>query len=430
MGVLPDWMIERDIKITPFSPPTSGDGRISFGVTSYGYDVRLGYKFKVFDVIGSCQSKGVINPKDFDTKALREIDLSPLQHHNWEPPGTGRPAKCLWCDVTCTEVNKDMPCPGVPNYIVIPPNSFALGESLEHFDIPRDVLCIVMGKSTYARCSLVVNVTPGEPEWKGHWTIEMSNTSPLPIMVFAGEGIMQAIFIRTDGHSEAALNATRRLCGQEFQGPASLHMERRLQSVEEQLHKDLSNGTCRQSYADKKGKYQDQKGLTNPIVEKHIVAEERKAKDSDMSKINKILKRIQATVRETTTAIMSQEDILEQARRNPQLAECGACGQVHWNYNPCPPSSPKPTPPQDPAVARAMELMYTKLRDLPPLALQYRDHLCRTLGICMETCITAFAHYAQAVEGLSCYDAAYIIGASDTQWFRDYIQEEGKQITP
>jgi dCTP deaminase len=189
MGVLPDWMIERDVKITPFSPQQHRPGVISYGVTSYGYDVRVGHKFKVFSPI--CAQ--VIDPKAFDPKTLVEIN------RGHEPTYEEGGWYCWDCKTNIVKENASGYCPAKENYVLIPPNSFALAESLEHFDIPRDVLCLVVGKSTYARCGLVVNVTPGEPDWKGHWTIELSNTTPLPIKVYAGEGIMQCVFIRSDG---------------------------------------------------------------------------------------------------------------------------------------------------------------------------------------------------------------------------------------
>jgi dCTP deaminase len=181
MGVLPDWMIERDVKIVPFAAAQHRPGVISYGVTSYGYDVRVDRRFKVFtNVWGS-----TVDPKNFDTKSFVDVDA---------------------------------------DFCIIPPNSFALAETVEYLEIPRDVLCICVGKSTYARCGIIVNVTPLEPEWRGRVTIEISNTTPLPAKIYAGEGIAQIVFLRGDG-------------------------------------------ICKTSYADKKGKYQDQPGLTLPIVQ-------------------------------------------------------------------------------------------------------------------------------------------------------------------
>jgi dCTP deaminase len=180
MGLLPDHEIERAVKIEPFAPGESRPGTISYGVTSYGYDVRVGRRFKVFtDVYGA-----IVDPKAFSPSAFVDIE---------------------------------------GDFCVIPPNSFALAETVETFEIPRDVLAICLGKSTYARCGLIVNVTPLEPEWRGKVTIEISNTTPLPAKVYANEGIAQILFLRADA-------------------------------------------VCRVSYADKRGKYQDQKGLTLPFV--------------------------------------------------------------------------------------------------------------------------------------------------------------------
>lgn len=180
MGVLPDWMIERDIKIEPFADASIRPGAISYGVTSYGYDVRVGRRFKVF-TDARC---AVVDPKNFDPASFVDIE---------------------------------------GDHCLIPPNSFALAETVEYLEIPRDVICLCVGKSTYARCGIIVNVTPLEPEWRGRITIEISNTTPLPAKIYAGEGIAQILFLRTDA-------------------------------------------ICRTSYADKKGKYQDQKGLTLPFV--------------------------------------------------------------------------------------------------------------------------------------------------------------------
>ena len=180
MGILPDWHIKRDIKIEPFADEQLRPGVISYGLSSYGYDVRVGRKFKVFtNVYGT-----LIDPKNFDPSAFVDIEGD-----------------------SC----------------VILPNSFALAETVETFEIPRDVLATCLGKSTYARCGIIVNVTPLEPEWRGKITIEISNTTPLPAKIYANEGIAQILFFRAEA-------------------------------------------VCKTSYADKKGKYQDQKGLTLPFV--------------------------------------------------------------------------------------------------------------------------------------------------------------------
>ena len=181
MSVLADWQIEKEIKIKPFSRSRVGQGVVSFGVSSYGYDVRVGRNFKVF-TNARC---AVVDPKHFDPASFVDIE---------------------------------------GDYCLIPPNSFALAETVEYLEIPRDVLGVCVGKSTYARCGIIVNVTPLEPEWRGKVTIEISNTTPLPAKIYAGEGIAQILFLRAEA-------------------------------------------VCRTSYADKKGKYQDQKGLTLPFVQ-------------------------------------------------------------------------------------------------------------------------------------------------------------------
>ena len=180
MGLLADWQIKKLVKIEPFAEESLRPGVISYGVSSYGYDVRVGRHFKVFtNVYGA-----VVDPKKFDPSAFVDIEAD-----------------------TC----------------VIPPNSFALAETVEYLEIPRDILCVCVGKSTYARCGIIVNITPLEPEWRGKITIEISNTTPLPAKIYANEGIAQILFFKADE-------------------------------------------VCEKSYADKKGKYQDQKGLTLPFV--------------------------------------------------------------------------------------------------------------------------------------------------------------------
>jgi dCTP deaminase len=179
-GLLPDWVIKRAIKIEQGSFNPSPPGVLSYGLTSYGYDARLGTRFKIFhNAWGS-----IIDPKAMDPKAFVDFE---------------------------------------GEVCIIPPNSFVLGETVETFEIPRDVLAVCVGKSTYARCGLIVNVTPLEPEWRGKVTVEISNTTPLPAKVYANEGIMQILFFSAE---------------------------------------DL----CEVSYADKKGKYQNQNGLTLPKV--------------------------------------------------------------------------------------------------------------------------------------------------------------------
>jgi dCTP deaminase len=164
--------------IEPFEDRQVRDGVISYGLSSYGYDIRVANEFKVFTNINNT----VVDPKNFDDRSF--VDMK-------------------------TDV------------CIIPPNSFALAKTVEYFRIPRDVLTVCVGKSTYARCGLIVNVTPFEPEWEGFVTLEISNTTPLPAKVYANEGISQVLFFQSDE-------------------------------------------VCEVSYADKKGKYQRQQGLTLP----------------------------------------------------------------------------------------------------------------------------------------------------------------------
>jgi len=163
--------------IEPFEDRQVRDGVISYGVSSYGYDIRVADEFKVFTNINST----IVDPKNFDERSFVDIK-----------------GDCI-----------------------IPPNSFALAKTIEYFRIPRDVLTVCVGKSTYARCGLIVNVTPFEPEWEGFVTLEISNTTPLPAKVYANEGIAQVLFFQSDE-------------------------------------------PCEVSYKDKKGKYQGQQGLTLP----------------------------------------------------------------------------------------------------------------------------------------------------------------------
>ena len=164
--------------IEPFVESQTGKGVVSYGVSSYGYDVRVGDEFKVFTNVYNT----VVDPKNFDPKSFVDIKA---------------------------------------DVCIIPPNSFALASTIEYFRIPRDILTVCLGKSTYARCGIIVNVTPFEPEWEGHVTIEISNTTPLPAKIYANEGIAQVLFFQSDE-------------------------------------------MCEVSYADKKGKYQKQQGLTLP----------------------------------------------------------------------------------------------------------------------------------------------------------------------
>jgi dCTP deaminase len=180
IGILCDTQIEKEILITPFCKKQVAKGVISYGVSSYGYDVRVANKFKVFTNVFS----DVVDPKNFSSRSFVDI---------------------------------------IADHIDIPPNSFALAETVEHFVIPRDILAICLGKSTYARCGIIVNVTPLEPEWRGKITIEISNTTPLPARIYANEGIAQILFLRGDM-------------------------------------------VCETSYEDRAGKYQAQKGIVLPHV--------------------------------------------------------------------------------------------------------------------------------------------------------------------
>jgi dCTP deaminase len=182
MGLKPDHWITRMAReqrmIEPFQEAQVRDGVISYGVSSYGYDIRVADEFKIFTNVYSA----VVDPKHFDPKSM--VDY--------------RGDVC-----------------------VIPPNSFALARTVEYFRIPRSVLTVCLGKSTYARCGIIVNVTPFEPEWEGFVTLEISNTTPLPARIYANEGIAQVLFFEADE-------------------------------------------VCTTSYADKKGKYQAQKSIELP----------------------------------------------------------------------------------------------------------------------------------------------------------------------
>lgn len=159
MGVKPDSWIRRMAKehkmIEPFVDHQVRHDVISYGVSSYGYDIRVTDEFKIFTNVHSA----VVDPKNFNPNSF--IDYK-------------------------------------GDICVIPPNSFVLARTIEYFRIPRDILTICVGKSTYARCGLIVNVTPFEPEWEGYVTLEISNTTPLPARIYANEGIAQVIFLQAD----------------------------------------------------------------------------------------------------------------------------------------------------------------------------------------------------------------------------------------
>ena len=173
-------MAREQRMIEPFAESQVREGVISYGVSSYGYDLRVADEFKIFTNVNTT----ILDPKHFDEKSFVEF--------------------------------KGPVC-------IIPPNSFALARSVEYFTIPRNVLTVCVGKSTYARCGIIVNVTPLEPEWEGFVTLEISNTTPLPAKVYSNEGLCQIIFLESDE-------------------------------------------LCETSYKDKKGKYQAQKGIMLPTI--------------------------------------------------------------------------------------------------------------------------------------------------------------------
>ena len=166
--------------IEPFADSQVRQGVISYGVSSYGYDIRVAREFKIFTNVYSA----VVDPKNFDPRSMIDFE---------------------------------------GDVCVIPPNSFALARTVQYFRIPRSVLTLCVGKSTYARCGIIVNVTPFEPEWEGYVTLEISNTTPLPARIYANEGIAQVLFFEADE-------------------------------------------VCETSYADKKGKYQNQQKIVLPKV--------------------------------------------------------------------------------------------------------------------------------------------------------------------
>lgn len=177
---LTNGMIEPFVDTQVRQVDSHGRKVISYGVSSYGYDMRVAPEFKIFTNVLSA----VVDPKDFDARSFVEYE---------------------------------------GEVCIVPPNSFALARSVEYFRIPRNVLTICVGKSTYARCGIITNVTPFEPEWEGHVTLEISNTTPLPARIYANEGICQVLFFEADDHD-----------------------------------------VCERSYRDKEGKYQAQRGVTLP----------------------------------------------------------------------------------------------------------------------------------------------------------------------
>lgn len=158
------WIREQATRhgmIEPFVEGQRREGVISYGLSSYGYDARVAREFKIFTNVDSA----LIDPKKFDPKSFVDRDL---------------------------------------DVCIVPPNSFALARTVEYFRVPRDVLVVCLGKSTYARCGIIVNVTPLEPEWEGHVTIEISNTTPLPAKIYANEGICQFLFFQGDRPCEVS----------------------------------------------------------------------------------------------------------------------------------------------------------------------------------------------------------------------------------
>lgn len=182
MSIKPDHWIRKMAQehgmIEPFEAAQVRKGVISYGVSSYGYDIRIADEYKIFTNVFAA----VVDPKNFDTKSM--VDFK-------------------------------------GDVCVIPPNSFVLGRTVEYIRVPRKVLCVCLGKSTYARCGLIVNTTPFEPEWEGFVTLEISNTTPLPAKIYSNEGIAQVLFFESDEE-------------------------------------------CETSYADKKGKYQGQQSIVLP----------------------------------------------------------------------------------------------------------------------------------------------------------------------
>jgi len=184
MGLKPDHWIRKMARehgmIEPFVESQVRAGVISYGVSSYGYDMRVARQFKIFTNVHSA----IVDPKNFDPQSFVDYE---------------------------------------GDVCIVPPNSFALARSVEYFRIPRSVLTLCVGKSTYARCGILTNITPFEPGWEGHVTLEISNTTPLPARIYAEEGIAQVLFFEADEE-------------------------------------------CEVSYADKKGKYQGQRGVTPPKI--------------------------------------------------------------------------------------------------------------------------------------------------------------------
>src|SRR2546430_11641102 len=197
--------------IEPFESSQVRSGVISYGVSSYGYDMRVAPEFRIFtNVLNS-----IVDPKNFDPKSFVEFE---------------------------------------GEVCIVPPNSFALARSIEYFRIPRDVVTITVGKSTYARCGIITNVTPFEPEWEGFVTLEISNTTPLPARIYANEGIAQ---VQMRAGSGVVFEITTPL-------PARIYANEGIAQV--LFFEADADDVCETSYGDRKGKYQAQRGITLPTI--------------------------------------------------------------------------------------------------------------------------------------------------------------------
>ena len=268
MGVLPDWLIREKVKIEPFAEGEKRPGKISIGLSHYGYDLRLGPKFRIFSPIGARE----IDPKAFDPKACVEVDRTP-HRHAWNLVGDHiQDWMCERCKKVSVErelsvQNQTEQCGETPpDHVHIPPYSFALAETVEWLEIPRDCLAVILGKSSYARCGLIVNCTPLEPEWKGKVTIELSNTTPLPMKLYVGEGIAQVYFLQSAGIFHRFFTWLVEFLGFTT-GMTSPAYRQEMAAESDKLELALRNGSCQVSYADKGGKYSDQKGLELPKVD-------------------------------------------------------------------------------------------------------------------------------------------------------------------
>jgi dCTP deaminase len=196
-GLMPDFLIRKFCKIDPFVEMGENPaGVIGYGLSSTGYDIRIGYVFKVFT---NANQGTIVDPKAFDPNCFNVVDLTPNGAH--VPVSVGGDAySCSRCGKELVKAGDiiNPPCPmAKPNYVVIPPNSFILAESVEYVEIPRECSVLVLGKSTYARCGIVANFTPLEPGWRGKITMEFSNTTPLPAKMYCGEGAAQLLFFKT-----------------------------------------------------------------------------------------------------------------------------------------------------------------------------------------------------------------------------------------